>query len=275
MRGARLCSTLAAIVVSVGVAAPIQSETASDAAQPSSREILESAFAARYDLDLVSVIDLVARNGEGGERRRRFRATSKRIDDRVHSIGRLLEPEYLRGMTILTIEATDRSHDAFLYLPSMGRVRRITTAHRGDAIFGTDLTYEDLERQRAEAYDLGPARALEFQGEPAWLVPATPRRSYNYTAVEFVVAQRDYALLETRYFKRGSEQPFRSITASRDDLLVSEGRIVPTRLRVENRDRGTVTAVRLEQLQIDPEIDDRLFSIQALEAQRPLPRSDR
>lgn len=243
---------------------------ARDAAAPSASEILDRAFARRYEVSLTSVVDLVMRNGIGQERRRRFRAMSKLIDDRVHSIGRLVEPEYLRGMTVLTIEATDRSHDAFLYLPSLGRVRRVTTAQRGDAFFGTDVTYEDLERQRAEDYDIGPLRSEPLDGEQVYVVEGRPRRRHDYARTRFCIAQKDLAILEVQYFKQGAEDPYRVITAPRASMVERDGHVVPTRLLVRNLARGTTTEVTLRQLHIDPEIDDHAFSLQALESRRPL-----
>lgn len=246
-------------------------ESAVDAAPLSARELLDRAFAARFEVDLTSVIELVVYNREGGRRTRRFHATSKRIGGRVHSIGRLIEPDYLRGMTILTIEASGRSHDSFLYLPSLDRVRRITTAHRGDAVFGTDVTYEDLERQRVETFEIAPLQSTSWEGEPSYLIEARPHRSVNYAAVHFVVAKSDLAILAASYFKRTADRPYRIVTASRPAMIVRDGLILPTRLTVRNLDRGTRTEVHLTQLAIDPEIDDGLFSLQALESQRPLP----
>lgn len=245
-------------------------DEARDAAAPSASEILDRAFARRYEVSLTSVIDLVMRNGIGQERRRRFRAMSKLIDDRVHSIGRLVEPEYLRGMTVLTIEAADRSHDAFLYLPSLGRVRRVTTAQRGDAFFGTDVTYEDLERQRAEDYDIGPLRSQRLDGEEVYVVEGRPRRRHDYARTRFSIARKDLAILEVQYFKQGALHPYRVITAPRASMVERDGHVVPTRLFVRNLARGTTTEVVLRQLHIDPEIDDHAFSLQALESQRPL-----
>jgi hypothetical protein len=246
-------------------------EAHEDALPLSSRELLDRAFAARFEVDLTSIIELEVYNGEGQRRTRRFEATSKRIGGRVHSIGRLLEPEYLRGMTILTIEAEGRDHDSFLYLPSLERVRRITTAHRGDAVFGTDVTYEDLERQRVERFEIGPLQATEWEGEPSYLIEARPHRKVNYAQVNFVVAKSDLAILAATYFKRMADRPYRIVTASRPGMIIREDLALPTRLTVRNFDRGTRTEVHLTKLALYPEIDDRLFSLQSLESQRPLP----
>jgi hypothetical protein len=263
----RIAALLAA-VLAPGSATP---EPAGDAAPPSAGQILDRAFEQRYEVDITSVIDLVMRNDRGQERRRRFQAMSKMIDDRLHSIGRLTEPEYLRGMTVLTIEAKDRGHDAFLYLPSLDRVRRVSTAQRGDAFFGTDVTYEDLERQRADEYELEPLRSEPYAGEEAWIVAGRPLRRYNYAKARFTVAKADLAILEVQYFKRGAPEPFRVIRAPRATMVTQDGHPVPTRLSVTNTASGTTTEVVLSELKINPEIDDRAFSLQALESQRPLP----
>jgi hypothetical protein len=174
-------------------------------------------------------------------------------------------------MTVLMIEAQDRSHDAFLYLPSLAMVRRVNTAQRGDAFFGTDVTYEDLERQRAEDFELGSIQSGVRAGEPVHVIEGRPRRRYNYERVRFALAKSDLSILETEYFKRGAKDPYRIIRAPREKMISQDGHVLPTRILVESRDRGTTTEVVLENLRINPQLDARLFSVKTLQSQRPLP----
>jgi hypothetical protein len=267
-RRTRLCLALAASALCAGAAA--QGLPAPDASAPAAEAILEAAFANRYEVDLTSNIDLVMRNRMGQELRRRFRAASKRIDGRVHSVGRLVWPEYLRGMTILTIEAENRSHDSFLYLPSLGKVRRVTTAQRHDSFLGSDVTYEDLERRRVADYELAAPETGEWDGERVYVIRGTSRRDFDYSHLVFFVARSDGAILETQYFKRGQDAPYRVIRAPREAMLESDGHVLPTQLDVENRARGTTTQVLFRDLEINPPIDDHLFSVSTLEQQRKL-----
>src|SRR5262249_35283947 len=159
------------------------------------RVLLERAFANRYDVDLTSVIELVVRSRSGQETRKTLHAMSKRIDDRMHSIGRLVAPESVRGMTVLMVEAVDRSHHPLLCLPSLALVRRISTAQRGDSFFGTDVTYEDLERQRAQDFDLEGAEGGALGGEAVHWISARPRRAWHYERVRFALAVSDLSIL--------------------------------------------------------------------------------
>ena len=268
-----LAASLAPIVLAAPLALAVSAASADDhgsTATPRASEILAEAFDNRYGANMTANIDLILRNTAGQERVRRFRAASKRIDGRTHSIGRLVWPEYLRGMTILTIEAHERSHDSFVYLPSLQKVRRINTSQRGDAFLGSDVTYEDLERRRVEEYEVVSLVAAEH-GEPVWRIGAKPLGDFSYARVEFVVAVADHAILESRYFKRDSEAAFRVVTTKRSDMMEQRGHVLPTRMLVRNSIRGTSTEVVFRDLVVDPDIDDMLFSVSTLERRRSLP----
>ena len=244
-----------------------------DAAPENPKKLLQKAFTNQYDVDTTATIELVIRNRSGQERRRIFEAASKIIEERMHAIGRLTYPEHLRGMTILQIEALDRSHDAFIYLPSSQNVRRVSTAQRGDSFFGTDVTYEDLERRYAKDYeiiDLSPGR---IGGEPTHVVRAHPQLRQTYHEVVFWLAQSDQVILQAHYFKRGAQEPYRTIVAPRSSMQKTNDHTLPTRLIVENLARGTTTEVTYRQLAINPEIDDRVFSVRTLEQKGPIPAS--
>lgn len=269
----RAVALILAMLGSAGAAGAQDPEDAVEA-RPSAKTILAAAFSNRYEVDLTANIELVMRNASGDEHRRRFEAVSKLIDDRLHSIGRVVWPPYLRGMTILSIEAQNRSHDAFVYLPSQQKVRRVSLAQRGDSFFGTDVTYEDLERGRVEDYELDGLGSEELAGETVFVIRARPLRKLHYAHVHFVVAQSDASILETRYFKRGEERPFRLISAPREAMVEADGHVFPTRLTIRNLMRETTTEIRMRDLEINPAIDDRVFSIGTLEQERALPKSE-
>jgi len=262
-----LCSLL---LIVQGISAEA-SAGAVDGSLEDSSALLQRAFSNLYEVDSTATIELVIRNRTGQERRRNFESASKIIRGRMHSIGRLTYPNHLRGMTILQIEAEDRSHDAFIYLPSSHSVRRVSTSQRGDSFFGTDVTYEDLERRNAADYEIVAATRGQLDGEPTTLLRARPHLAQAYYEVVFWIAQSDQAILQAHYFKRGAEEPYRTIAAPRVSMLEAGGHTLPTRLIVENRARGTTTEVVYHDLDVDSEIDDRIFSIRTLEQKVRIP----
>ncbi len=111
------------LAISCAIAFAAVASARAQNAQPSSASVLSAAFANRYEVDAFSRIELVMCNGSGEERRRKVQYITKMIEQRLHSIARLTAPEYLRGMTILTISAAnqralDRAHpDSMAVLP--------------------------------------------------------------------------------------------------------------------------------------------------------------
>lgn len=270
-RGRRSAAIAAALAL-LAAAAPWLCAAAADSEREPAA-LLDAAFANRFDVDLTANIELVVRNQSGEEQRRLVRAAQKVIADKVHSIGRLEFPEYLRGMTVLTVEATERGHDAFLFMPTLDRVRRISTAQKSDSFFGTDVTYGDLERQRASDYALGPLQREQRGGKPVLVIPATPRRPQNYERALFVLAADEDVMLESHYFKRGSKRPWRVIYSPREQMQVLNGHLLPTQLFVDNLDRHTRTDVWLRDLRVGVALPDKVFSVGNLESQGPIPGS--
>jgi hypothetical protein len=244
---------------------------------PSSASVLSAAFANRYDVNAISWVELVIRNGSvvgeesGEETRRTVHYVTKLIDQRLHSIARLTAPEYLRGMTILTIEQRNRSYDAFVFLPSLGKTRRVGAAQKDDAFFGSDLTYGDLERKRIDEFELGELAVAERDGEVIYRIGAELVRKGKYSRVEFDVAQSDHAILAERYYKRREEKPYRLVEAARSAMLEQEGHVLPTLLLVTDWLRGGTTVVRIKDLRVNASIPDRIFTVATLEQQRKLP----
>jgi hypothetical protein len=146
----------------------------------------------------------------------------------------------------------------------------VSTAQRADSFLGSDVTYEDLERLRADDYDIESMVEAMRSGEPVRVVRGRPRREFSYDAVAFAVAA-DGAILETEYFKRAQPTPYRVIFVPRSGLVANHEFLFPSHLRVENRNRRTVTEVFFRDLQLDAEIPDSVFTATTLEKKRPIP----
>jgi hypothetical protein len=246
----------------------------SAAGQPHSESpeaVLEAAFANRYEVDLISEMEIVMRSSGGSEQRRLVQAVSKRIDGRAQSIGRVLEPANLRGLTVLISELADGGREMFVYLPALLRARRISGAQRLESFLGSDLTYDDFERQRVADFTVEALPDEQIAGERCTMIRAVPRGDRAYAAMVLAVAS-DRAILEYRYFARGAQTPYRVIETPRARMHSEAGHLLPTYYAVRQLERNTTSELTLRKLSVNPKIDDRIFSVRTLDQQRPLPR---
>jgi hypothetical protein len=87
-------------------------------------------------------------------------------------------PSDIRGTSFLVWEHADSEDERFLYLPSLGRVRRIAGAETQESFVGSDFTYEDFGGRELDEYTYGFSGA---EGENAAWTPAggAPRPAWR------------------------------------------------------------------------------------------------
>lgn len=252
---------------------PFAAVAADDAQPDSPARALTEALERRFGCDLLGRARIRV-EGRGGEvLERDLDMASKSIDGRLHSLARFTAPEYLRGSALLSIEraSATSSDEHFLYLRSIARVRRVTSAQRGDAFLGSDLSYEDFERRRGPEYEARVAKTIDSFGEPVDWVEARPRYESGYDRVEFAIAKSDRAILAARYYLGENAIPYKELRAPRGQFQSLGACLIPTRLEIRNAQRGSTTIVQIRDLQIAPPLDDALFSAAALESGRGIP----
>lgn len=235
-----------------------------DAIPESPARILQRAFERRYDCNTRQVFALQIRLHERDVQHQRIEVVSQSANGRLKALARFTEPDDLRDTALLVLEQEGRPDDYFLFLPALERVRRVSGAQRSDSFMGTDLSYEDLERRRVEDFEALEVRPGEVAGEAVHVVGARPRQAASYARVEFAVARGDAALLEIRYYAAGSSEPYKRIRFPRAFLHEEAGVSLPRRILVENHARRTTTEVTVDELEVNPEIDPRLFTTDAL-----------
>ena len=83
-------------------------------------------------------------------------------------------PNDIRGTSFLVWEHPDADDERFLYLPSLGRVRRIAGAEMQESFVGSDFTYEDIGGREFDEYTYAFAPSTSSGQAPstAWTPPS-------------------------------------------------------------------------------------------------------
>jgi len=259
----------------LGLALALLGPPAGIAADPLSeaQRLLESAFEHRYSCAVTGVVRISTRKGSAQARDRRLHVAAKFVHGRLHTYAIFREPEYVRGMAFLGVESDDptKSEQQFVYLPSMAKVRRVSGSQPTDSFLGTDLSYHDFQRQHPETYRATASTPGSVAGEATRLVSVVPLFSAPYSNVEYEIAIADAAILGTRYYKRADLAPYKSMQMPRADIILQQGCSVPTRVVVDDAQRGTHTELTISELRTNAELDDTLFTYSALQARREIP----
>src|SRR5262245_13313229 len=168
------------------------------------QQLLVRAFQRRYACSITGVVRIATRKGEAEARERRLHVAAKFVKGKLHTYAIFREPQYVRGMAFLGVESDDprQSEQQFVYLPSRAKVRRVSGSQPSDSFLGTDLSYNDFQRQHAERYRATRATPGTIDGEPIETLSVLPLFEAPYSNVDFEVALADGVILGTHYYKR-------------------------------------------------------------------------
>jgi hypothetical protein len=241
--------------------------------EPDPQQLLDAAFARRYSCSITGVVRIATRKGAAQARDRRLHIAAKFVQGRLHTYAIFREPQYVRGMAFLGVESEDptRSEQQFVYLPSMAKVRRVSGSQPTDSFLGTDLSYHDFQRQQPGRYRATRAAPGQVDGEAIRTVSVLPLFDAPYSNVEYEIATADAAILGVRYHKRTDLPAYKIMRMRRADMVEQSGCSVPTRVVVDDRQRGTHTELTISELRLNADLDDTLFTYSALEARRAIP----
>ena len=126
---------------------------------------------------------------------------------------RFTHPNDIRGTAFLVWEHPSSEDERFLYLPSLGRVRRIAGAETQESFAGSDFTYEDIGGRELDEYTYalldgnaswsGPAGAAR----PAWRLESRRKdASAEFPRVVSLVLKDAFVVVQADIYNKRNEK---------------------------------------------------------------------
>ena len=118
------------------------------------KEVIDEAEGVLNDGDTMHALmgmDLIDK--EGNVRSRTLEVwgiTYNQEEDLSKMVMEFQQPASIAGTRFLQIENKNRGDDKWIYLPGLGRVRRISSEQGDNSFVGSDFTYDDLETRDVE-----------------------------------------------------------------------------------------------------------------------------
>jgi hypothetical protein len=240
----------------------------------SAHEVLSRAFTNFYGCDIEEQLDFHVTTESGQVMRHVAERIRKQIRGRTYDLFSIRGGTDRREYRSLRIQGRGGSDDLFAYVPDLLRVRRLSSAQRGDQFFGSNLSLEDLEVQFVERNEIVGRATTLVEGEPAHIVTTQPLYDSGYDRADFFVAQSDYALLEIRFYRGAALEAYKVAHMPRADTESQNGHHLPRRMIFQDLESGTQTEIYYRSRLVNPPIDDGLFTKTTLESRRRLLRSE-
>lgn len=182
---------------------------------------------------------------------------------------RFLAPADIKGTATLMVEHAGADDEMWIYLPALGKVRRLSAANKKDSFVGTDLSYGDVVGYKVEEWQHKLVGEEEHGGGACYViesVPANPAVAQNtgyskrVTWVRkdnFVAARNDVYGPDGRLLKRIVASEIRQVGANK--------RWQPMLSEAENLQTGHRTSIRFENFRADQNVPASLFTPKELE----------
>jgi hypothetical protein len=179
------------------------------------------------------------------------------------SLMRFHSPADVAGTGFLVIENEGKDDDQYLYLPALGKVKRITGSQRSQKFMGTDLTYADLESRNLRKAKSTKLDDATVGGNEAYVIESIPEdpEASQYGKTITWVHKVSFVPLKVEFYDKKLEL-LKTLTVHK--LEKRDEKWVVTDSSVENVQAGSKTRFTVTELDTKAKLADDQFTERAL-----------
>ncbi len=245
------------------LAAPLTTYAQSDASTAAEERGLEIALEAdardRGWGDSSTELSMILRNRNGQQSTRRLRTTTLEVDgDGDKSLLVFDEPRDVQGTAFLSFTHVSDPDDQWLFLPSLGRVKRISSSNKSGPFMGSEFAYEDISSQEVDKYTYRFLREEELDGMSTFVIERIPTyEKSGYTRQIVWIDTEEYRNIKGEFYDRKGDL---LKTLTWNDYVQYEGQYWRSlRMEMENHQTGKSTTLTFSEYNFQQGLSDRDF----------------
>lgn len=256
-RAARVAA-IAAAVVALGAASPANADDLTAAAIVD--EMIDRDPLGYGGAEARMVMALI--NHRNQVRKRRVVMFSRKDGQVRRLFLRFLSPADIAGTAFLGID-DDGARTQHLFMPSMGRTRRIASRQRNASFVGTDYSYADLDNRDIDNAHKRRLADADVGGEPCYQIRAQPTDpASRYRRIDLWISKRTFLPMRIRFYGAGGGE-IKRLTVKR--LKRVGGRWLIAESKMVDLKREHTTVLTLVDVTLNDAIALDQFRVRALE----------
>lgn len=172
-----------------------------------------------------------------------------------------------RGVMILISEHRARAPDVHMYLPELGRDRRITSSALQGSMLGSDFSFEDYRLLKQPLRSSGSIHRLadgSWNGRSTYVVEAQPDRARSAYSRVVTSIDKSFCLPVHIDLFAPNGALRKTIEVEEKAVTRQSGKWVPGLTVMTDHANGSTSTMSSFNVRIDPELSRYLFSVAAL-----------
>jgi len=264
-------------VLPVLVAAVLAGSFASNDVKAATPETADQVMTTNFQVDRVagSKADtkLVLRDERGGERIRLSSVTTRLEDNGIDNerLVRFSAPEDVKGTSILLVEHSSADDDMWIFLPALGKVRRLVASNKRDSFVGSDFSYGDVIGYPVDQWHHKFAGEDSVYGEPCYLIESTPasddvKQTSGYSKRLSCISKVRYVTLYVKFWDTEGDALKEEHFANFQNVDPAHGKWVSMDSDAKNLQSGHTSEVIFSGYKVEPSVSSSLLSVRTLES---------
>ena len=175
------------------------------------------------------------------------------------------QPASVAGTRFLTMENPGSPDDRWIFLPSLGKVRRVASSEGSGSFMGTDFSYDDISSasRGAELDTHTLLREENLNGASCYVIHSTPKDgAYQYSKIVQWIDKENKAVMKIELYDKKSALVK---TAEMSGLKDVQGRLTVMATKMTTIAAGTSTTITMDIVKYDDRIPEGVFTTAYLE----------
>ncbi|MDI3548196.1 MAG: hypothetical protein PWR10_1848 [Halanaerobiales bacterium] len=212
-----------------------------------------------------AIINLITENEKGEQRVNKLKIYRKDDGKLEKQLLEYLEPADVKGTKFLSINNTETDENQmWLFLPALGRERRIAGHMTEDKFMGTDFTYDEIGGGQSYSDDYQAKRLAdeEFAGYNCYVLEMIPEdKDSDYSKVKMWVWQDEMIPLQIEFYNLDGQLSKKLVSSELEKE--DDGDYMPHKVVMSDELAGTKTIIEILESN-DEEVNDQYFTMRYL-----------
>ena len=223
------------------------------------KEIVEKAYSRPQGEDREAELKMTLVNARGDTREREIKQFSKDYADEEKSIMFFTAPADVAGTSFMNWSYDDgRNDDQWIYLPSLRRVRRISSDDKSDRFMGSDFTYDDLGDRHPDDDNHKLIREETIDGKDCFVVESKPvDPDYMYSKTITWIEKDTFIGVQKEFYDEYGEL-LKILAVEQYENINGFDIITHSEMHYVQRDHKTI--MELDDVRINTGVSDSMFT---------------